>query len=411
MRLAATATSAPAVASFAGVDLWRRVVTRVQTLERAALPGYAVLVGAVLAPLAFVVASFTLRWPWLGMPAYNPAVGIDLYAMHAAWAAWFVVVACLVKADRPLALAVLLIGGVFVYRGGMIAPRHALMFAVGALLFHAVRRLPARGRSVCHVAAAGLGVVQAGYMLLQVWGYDPLWFRFDGGVLGTVQPLGTLGTVDGAAAYVAMTTPLMTQWLMPLGVGAVLHAKSGGAMLALMVGLALRFRSRVPLLRLTLALSGLFYVAMYWASLNAHTLPFNKLAQSMFGRLAIWELGLRTWASSTSSPLTGWGLGGWDLVIPQVQQRYRLAPTLEWWREAHNDLLQFVIEAGLLGAGLLGWWLWQHRAMWSGPWGPSVAALAVVTMTFFPFHVASTAFLGILLLGCATPSPTHGDSA
>lgn len=412
MRLAAADTLAPVSSSFAGVvSLGRRIVSAAQTMERGLLPGYAVLVGAVLAPLAFGLASFVIRWPALGMPGYRPDIGIDLYSMHAAWAAWFAAIAFIVKADRPLALAVLLIGSMFVYRGGMIAPRHALMFAVGALLFHAVRHLPECGRLACRYVVAGLGVAQAAYMVGQAWGYDPLWFRFDGGTEGLVQTLGTIGTVDGASAYVAMVTPLMAPWLMPLGIGAVLLGKSGGATLALLCGLAFRFRHRVRVLHSALLVVTLFGIILYSVSFNSNeTLPFNKAAQSVGSRLAVWELGTRAWLGSTTSPLVGWGVGGWDLVIPQIQAQYGLSPTRELWREAHNDLLQFLIEAGLIGFLFLAWWTWNHRAMFHSAWAGSVVALIVVSFTFFPWHVASTAFLGIVILGCATPSPAGGST-
>ena len=71
---------------------------------------------------------------------------------------------------------------------------------------------------------------------------------------------------------------------------------------------------------------------------------------SMLQRVAVWRDSL---AMVRDFPLFGVGLGGW----PEIFTRYDLAP---WdpdlfWGETHNDYLQLLEEAGVIGLVLAGW--------------------------------------------------------
>ena len=102
-------------------------------------------------------------------------------------------------------------------------------------------------------------------------------------------------------------------------------------------------------------------------------------------------------------PVTGYGLGGWAARIPNLQIQAQFAPTGELWREAHNEYLQWICEAGLIGLILLSLWLWTHRAMFTHPvYGGSLAALGVNAFTFFPLHVVQLSLVAIILVGLAT---------
>ena len=71
-----------------------------------------------------------------------------------------------------------------------------------------------------------------------------------------------------------------------------------------------------------------------------------------------------TWEMIKDAPLTGAGAGSFQYVFPLYQHRdKRLGPGQLFWQQAHNDLLQFPAELGIIGcaliAAMLGWWMLQ----------------------------------------------------
>lgn len=101
--------------------------------------------------------------------------------------------------------------------------------------------------------------------------------------------------------------------------------------------------------------------------------------------------------------LHGIGLGGFEAVFKQ----YQPASMSGWWDYAHNDLLQWLIETGLIGLGLLlavliallhAFRLTTERvALYAG-----LAALGVVALGDFSWHIPATQvvlalFIGVLL--------------
>jgi len=58
-------------------------------------------------------------------------------------------------------------------------------------------------------------------------------------------------------------------------------------------------------------------------------------------------------------PITGWGLG----VFPEVYPQFRSFYTNLTIDKAHNDYLQFLVETGAVGLGIIGWFLFSvYRA-------------------------------------------------
>jgi O-antigen ligase/tetratricopeptide (TPR) repeat protein len=124
-------------------------------------------------------------------------------------------------------------------------------------------------------------------------------------------------------------------------------------------------------------------------------------------------------------PLFGVGMGAWG----ELFNRYVAAPWSPYfyYRDAHNDYLQFAAECGFIGVLALGWLAWSllHRigaSMRSGDarkWPLLAAVMAAVIATAlhelvdFNLHVPANAVLLAVLLGLglrlATPASAEDD--
>lgn len=349
------------------------------------------MAGALLAPL--------VTWLPFGPAFTQPALGIDLWGAQVFWAVALAVIAAIVgRDDAWLGSAVFLVGLVLLVRGWAMNPTHSAVFALGALALWAVRQTPREWYGRIRTVLAASGLFQACYLLMQsLLQYDPLWGALTGlPPAPTIQALGTLGTVAAAGSYVAITAPLLPLWALPIAVGAVLETRNLGAIIALGVALGIRYW-RWKWLRWAIggaAAASLVYVAG------------RKGLGTVWGRWDIWEFAGRDWLAT--DPLFGHGLGGWQVRVPALQMAHGFAPTREMFREAHSEYVQWAYETGTVGLVILGGWLTAHRTMFLHPlFGASIAALAVVSCSFFPLHVVPLALLGIVLVGLATSHDSH----
>ena len=350
-----------------------------------------VLGGAILAPLVTWLPMLAIRFAWLGLPAYPPAQGIDLWSAQTFWLVALGAVGILVGAsDRWLGLAVGLAGLTVFLRGATMDPTQSVIFAIGAGLLLAVRLMPVEVGPLVRACLIALAVFEAAYAVQQRLGYDLLWGPvFGGRLIAVPQMLGTLGTVNAMAGYLAIVAPLCPlALLLPLAV-VVWLSHSLGAIGALAVGLMVRYRRH-------------WYAWVAGSVLvGGAAWLFNLTQTTRVARVQIWQFALAHWVRT--DPVLGYGVGGWAQRVPALQTQLHFAPTPELWAEAHNEPLQWLVETGLVGLVLLACWLWTHRAMFTHPvWGGSVAALAADSLTWFPFHIVSMALLGLLVVGLAS---------
>src|SRR3990167_2439062 len=352
--------------------------------------------GALLAPLVTWLPMLALRVPGLGLPQYEPAQGIDIWGLQVFWLVAFGVGAAGVgQRDRWLGVGPGPIRGPPFLLGGQLGITHSVVFLIAALGLMAMRDAPGHWHHMIQAVLAASGIFQVAYVLQQWAGYDLLWGPLVGGgqLKDVIQPLGTLGTVDGAGAYIALTAPLMPLWALPFAAAAVLKTKSLGAIAALLVGLLVRSRLRWPWWGLTGALG--FGVLGWRYFIQGGGLPTTVLA-----RLQIWHFALGDWLRT--DPILGVGLGGWPNRIPFQQVKTPFMPSNELFLEAHKEDLQFLYEAGLIGAVVAGLWLWSHRHMFRHAlWGGTIAAAAISSLTFFPLHVVALGLVVLLAVGCA----------
>lgn len=361
--------------------------------------------GFLMAPLVTWLPMLALRFPGsakqageitsLGLPLYEPAKGIDIWHQQAFWFVVFALVALLVgQRDRWLGCAVFTLGCGMLLWAGTFDVTHRIVFLGGALALWAMRQMPPEWSPMARAVIAASGVFQTAYVLQQYLGYDLLWGPLVGGQLKPqLQALGTLGTVDAASAYIAVTAPLMPWWALPVAIGVVLKSHSIGAIVALLVGLLVRYHRNWKLTAAIVA-------AILWVWYRYYMPP--HVPSTVSGRLAIWKLGVADWWAT--NPL--FGPAPWAQRIPMVQMQQNVRPNGEIWLEAHNEYLQWLYETGLVGVSILGLWLWEHRTMFrDAAVGASLCALAVVSGSFFTFHVVSVALLGLILVAMATSHP------
>src|SRR5438132_6467461 len=356
--------------------------------------------GALLAPLVTWFPMLALKWPNLGLPPYPPADGVNVWGMHVMWLVLLGVIAFVVgQRDRWLGLAVAVVGLTVFYRGARLDPTSSVMFAAGALLVTLLRLTPRAYHGRIAGALAAVGMFEIVYVAHQMMGYDVLWANMWGiPTSAIVQPIGTLGTVDGVGAYIAITAPLMPLWAVPAAIYVVWAGHSLSALLALAVGLVIPWVIRPRGHWLAASLAGLGAVAF-----GSMAYLKGLMTPTVAGRFAIWKFGAAP--AGSSDPVLGWGLGGWSTHVPalQVGQNFMPMGAGELWQQAHNEYLQLGAEMGVVGLLLLGLWLWEHRAMvLDRTWGPSVGALAVNCVGFFPMHTVSIALLGLIVVALAS---------
>jgi hypothetical protein len=285
------------------------------------------------------------------------------------------------------------------------------VFLMGALVLHAARHIPARRRPLALAILSAMGAFQAAYVLQQYLGADLFWCP---SVVGCGAPLrtgiterpllmGTIGTVDSASAYIAIAAPIMPWWTLPLTVATVLMSHSIGAMIALAVGLLVRYH-RSWWLTAALAASMLGAATWAFAAIQSWHVPSTVTARLVIWKLAAWDLwrpdALYQWQAA--NPITG--NGEWWPRVVQLQAKYKVWPTGEAFQQAHNEYVQWVYVHGVLGLACLGGWLVAHRRMFfagSGV-GASLVAAAIVCGSFFVFQVVSVALFMIVLVGLAT---------
>lgn len=173
-----------------------------------------------------------------------------------------------------------------------------------------------------------------------------------------------------------------------------------------------------------LGAAGLFVFALMLIGPQGRSLTDVRLAESVSTGLSLSERGMlyrRTLAMIRDFPLFGVGMGAWG----ELFTRYVSAPWSQYfyYRDAHNDYVQFAAESGLLAFLALGWLAWRllrriGAAMRSGDprkWPLLAAVVAAVIATAlhelidFNLHVPANAVLLAVLLGLglrlATPAP------
>lgn len=197
------------------------------------------------------------------------------------------------------------------------------------------------------------GAVMAGYVILQKLGLDQFWqpktdyssLCVRGQVLG-----GNLGQPTVLASWLIMMIPLAIYlkkwWMATLMTLACILTQGAMVMIALaVIAMALLIRWKLFLIIpiMTVMIWGGFF-AIHSSELQ------SKIILRMDGRYEVWKDTLKDIHNGQASDnkkfsITGIGLGRFGLIFPSKHN----IP----FQQAHNDLLEFTYNCGLIGLGLL----------------------------------------------------------
>lgn len=250
----------------------------------------------------------------------------------------------------------------------------AVYFALGVLFMTLVRRVPPQILRWGLLASAGLSIA------VSLWPESP--WRYGPFSQGAFQ-----------GAMVAAVLPLAPIWAIPVLGGALLWSHSYMAGIAALTGLLVAHTRqwRGILMVLTIVLVG--YTASGFKSLG-----------SGLERAETWRLGLVDFPSAW---LFGHGPGSW---ATRMWGAWCPCPPGEVWWAAHSEPLQWLYEAGAVGAVILALWLRSVLpGIVSGPamWQGAAAAVLVLSLGLQVFHMPTIAPAMLLVLGGAL----HGEIA
>lgn len=119
-----------------------------------------------------------------------------------------------------------------------------------------------------------------------------------------------------------------------------------------------------------------------------------------------------TWRMAKARPVFGWGVGSFGLIFHVYQGNYLRGPDGRpnaWVEFAHDDWLQLLAEAGVVGfcvlvipAGLLVCRGWREGGV-AGRWGlAGCGAIALFAWIDFPLNNPAVLMLGVVMLSSAS---------
>lgn len=223
-------------------------------------------------------------------------------------------------------------------------------------------------------------------------------------------PAGPLGSAGYSGCFIAITIPFVgTVPGFLLAVLALVLIAAHGTVSPLLVGLgvwALKigvdlYASRGKRVAVN------YFVALIVAGTIASgaVLNMKKDVSEDGGRYRLWQI---MGKESLRTPFLGHGVGYFqDLAQGQYEAYKKTVGDSPFktgeggpWRQMHNEFLEAFYAFGAIGVGLIGRVIYLG---WKGRrghkvWVLSVLATLILSLTWFPFHIASMAFVAIISL-------------
>lgn len=326
-------------------------------------------------------------------------IGTEDWAHRTLFLTLFLAVAAgLWSSDRWLA-GITAMAGLHTFIGGPKVISAYFLLGVGALLVG--RYLPAAWRPRALDIVAGFGIAQAVLVLVQWMNWWTPWNTMK------AEPFGSIGIFGIAACYLVLLGLLAPWWGLVFVAPAIAVTSVRTALLALAVGIGLRYGPVAP--RIVWPMALLLAIVAAWL-VSTHPAAFAPRAE-------IWKARLTMLVREPVARWTGFGMGAWQNAhiasteADQVNRGTVAQPEIvrSTLRAAHNDLVQWTYDTGAIGFVLLAGWLIRWRRLFLFPRvGPALAGLAVMSLAWWPLHDLRTSLLTALLAGVATSPLTEG---
>jgi O-antigen ligase len=279
------------------------------------------------------------------------------------------------------------------------------------------RRLSPRGRVVLGMAFLGasgasgiIGVLQALFDIR----YEPLAAAGRRASGFNVNPVYFGAIMAGAAGYcireyVADVRRRHNRWaLTGVAVGVLLVTLSGSRValassaIVIVVGIAVSRTGRSLLLVPAAACGALVATMLQRVGGSADSSAADRLTSGgIWPRARVWSYG---WRAFLDRPITGYGLGRFRpaterFFSPEFVRREATDDLIQAWYDAHNVVVQVTVSLGVVGLGLLAWFLVSAARRSHGPLLWAASAIAICWLLEPPSHV--TYGLAALLLGAS----------
>lgn len=157
-----------------------------------------------------------------------------------------------------------------------------------------------------------------------------------------------------------------------------------------------------PVERASIVALGAAAVTSIWSYSKRASLVISAIviaAVALFSESRISPLGERyhLWMDTLSGQtIFGHGLGSFYTIFPYLTETWDTV--LVRPEHAHNDIIELAFETGLIGVGLYGFMV-ALAIKYAGTFRPILVAFVVLGMFGFPWHIATTAFIGAVVLG------------
>ncbi len=255
-----------------------------------------------------------------------------------------------------------------------------LQLLCGIGLFFAARQLFDSRQSVKSLIAViiGITVVVCVFGMIQFFFSRQLLFEF---YLGDDRRVGsTLGNPAFLAGYIVLVTPLVISQMLNASSAKAryLHAllaatlgfllivtQSRSGIIALAVALALyafmyarRLRTVVAVGISVLLVAAVVIVVFAPGLTHRFEAAFDQGPESTFARrVYFWQAGLK---AIQASPVIGHGIGTYEQVMMQYRSPdYWTVRSEDIVPHAHNEIIEWGTELGIIGLALFGWVLWE----------------------------------------------------
>jgi len=182
--------------------------------------------------------------------------------------------------------------------------------------------------------------------------------------------------------------------------GTILLSGSRGGMLALLVELMVlavilvRQQKGPRLAVATGAFLAIIIALSVWlggAELGRRIFSISTEARSEISGGIRWKIDRDAFKMFLQRPVTGWGLGTFPVVYPQFRSFY----TNFFVNQAHDDYIQLLVETGLLGFGIMVWFVivlyrqaWRKIGNWTSDVSGAVALACLLGVTGILIHSA-----------------------